>query len=323
MFVTIATLFLFTAVAAQTDPCKVAHTDQASCDADKKTGGGCTWVIILFVHIFYTKSPSLFLIHSFFFFPTLFSSFLLPSFQCKCGALPSACWTLSNSKKLPPGVYQCDAATSNTTKITDGHAYKVEDLVSGNFSIVTVSMSPVDSGSDWEENDVAQITILGTTSKKILAGTIKYQIFETEVKSFIASGDSPYFVVRAFVFLFLVPLFGAATLTPLCLSLHVLRWNCVFSATTRVVIQRKGLHYILKLVRMVRSIFQWRCRYHKHKGKLKLFIFFDCIIIKIFHRCRNLTYLYVLFDLHGLGTLLFFFSFFIFFSLFFKHVERV
>ena len=79
MFVTIATLFLFTAVAAQTDPCKVAHTDQASCDADKKTGGGCTWVIILFVHIFYTKSPSLFLIHSFFFFPTLFSSFLLLS----------------------------------------------------------------------------------------------------------------------------------------------------------------------------------------------------------------------------------------------------
>ena len=55
MFVTIATLFLFTAVAAQTDPCKVAHTDQASCDADKKTGGGCTWVIILFVHIFFGK----------------------------------------------------------------------------------------------------------------------------------------------------------------------------------------------------------------------------------------------------------------------------
>ena len=107
----------------------------------------------------------------------------------------------------------------------DGHAYKVEDLVSGNFSIVTVSMSPVDSGSDWEENDVAQLTILGTTSKKILAGTFKYQIFETEVKSFIASGDSPYFVVRAFVFVFV---FGAS----LCLeqprsllfaSLHVLR----------------------------------------------------------------------------------------------------
>jgi len=57
---------------AQNDPCKTAHTDQASCDADQKTGGGCTW--------------------------------------CKCGALPSSCWTLANSKKLPPGVYQCDSA---------------------------------------------------------------------------------------------------------------------------------------------------------------------------------------------------------------------
>jgi hypothetical protein len=27
---------------AQTDPCHTAHTDQASCDADQKTGGGCT-----------------------------------------------------------------------------------------------------------------------------------------------------------------------------------------------------------------------------------------------------------------------------------------
>lgn len=61
-----------TGALAQSDPCKTAHTDQASCDADKKTGGGCTW--------------------------------------CKCGALPSACWTFANSKKLPPGVYQCDAA---------------------------------------------------------------------------------------------------------------------------------------------------------------------------------------------------------------------
>ena len=34
-------LLLITCVAAQ-DPCHTAHTDQASCDADKKTGGGCT-----------------------------------------------------------------------------------------------------------------------------------------------------------------------------------------------------------------------------------------------------------------------------------------
>jgi len=27
---------------------------------------------------------------------------------CKCGALPSQCWTIADSKKLPPGVYDCD-----------------------------------------------------------------------------------------------------------------------------------------------------------------------------------------------------------------------
>lgn len=64
-------LLLITCVAAQ-DPCHTAHTDQASCDADKKTGGGCTW--------------------------------------CKCAAVPSACFTLADSKKLPGGVYQCDSS---------------------------------------------------------------------------------------------------------------------------------------------------------------------------------------------------------------------
>lgn len=61
-----------TAVNAQDDPCQTAHSTQASCDADTKTGGGCTW--------------------------------------CKCAALPSACWTTANAAKLPSGVYQCDSS---------------------------------------------------------------------------------------------------------------------------------------------------------------------------------------------------------------------
>lgn len=63
---------------AQNDPCKAAHSDEKSCDADKTTGGGCTW--------------------------------------CKCEALPSSCWTISNSKKLPPAVYQCDSSSSTPAK---------------------------------------------------------------------------------------------------------------------------------------------------------------------------------------------------------------
>ena len=39
-----------------------------------------------------------------------------------------------------------------------------------------------------------QITLLGSTQKDIQAGTLKWQLYETEVKSFMDSGDSPYFV---------------------------------------------------------------------------------------------------------------------------------
>jgi hypothetical protein len=71
------------AVLAQSDPCKTAHSDEKSCNADTKTGGGCVW--------------------------------------CKCGALPSSCWTLADSKKLPPAVYQCDSPAQPTyTRIPFG-----------------------------------------------------------------------------------------------------------------------------------------------------------------------------------------------------------
>ena len=63
------TLFLLSVCAiafSQADQCAKEHTSQATCDADS----GCTW--------------------------------------CKCGALPSQCWTLEDAKKLPAGVYVCD-----------------------------------------------------------------------------------------------------------------------------------------------------------------------------------------------------------------------
>lgn len=75
--IAILSILLVTSVVSQ-DPCHTAHTDQASCDADTKTGGGCTW--------------------------------------CKCAAVPSACFTLADSKKLPPGVYECDSSLDNTDR---------------------------------------------------------------------------------------------------------------------------------------------------------------------------------------------------------------
>jgi C1A family cysteine protease len=56
-------------VANAQDACHSAHTDEKSCLADTKTGGGCAW--------------------------------------CKCGALPSACWTIADAARLPSGVYEC------------------------------------------------------------------------------------------------------------------------------------------------------------------------------------------------------------------------
>ena len=62
------------AVNAQ-DACHSKHTDEKSCLADTTTGGGCAW--------------------------------------CKCAALPSSCWTISDATKLPAGVYEC----TNSSKI--------------------------------------------------------------------------------------------------------------------------------------------------------------------------------------------------------------
>merc|ERR1712202_83850 len=54
---------------AQDDPCYDTYHDKESCNADDTLGGGCIW--------------------------------------CVCSALPSACYTLEDSKLLPPSIYDC------------------------------------------------------------------------------------------------------------------------------------------------------------------------------------------------------------------------
>ena len=71
MFVIVLSVLIYVSMAfAQKDPCNEKYHDQASCDADDTLGGGCTW--------------------------------------CKCSALPSACFTIENSHRLPPSIYACD-----------------------------------------------------------------------------------------------------------------------------------------------------------------------------------------------------------------------
>ena len=56
-----------------------------------------------------------------------------------------------NNVKVTSSEACCGCGGGKT--ITDGHAYTVENLVSGNFTIQTASLSPIDSGSDWEPTD--------------------------------------------------------------------------------------------------------------------------------------------------------------------------
>ena len=79
-----------------------------------------------------------------------------------------------------------------------GEAFKVTELHSGNFSVASVDMRPAAASASaaapgWRADETVQVTVKGTTAKEILAGTLKYQIYETGTTSFIASGNSPYF----------------------------------------------------------------------------------------------------------------------------------
>jgi cathepsin B len=79
------------------DPCHNKYTTAAACLADHTTGGGCSW--------------------------------------CKCAAVPSSCWTVSNAKKLPAGVYQCN--TTNITSALETPVTKTSKLVDVSRTLAT------------------------------------------------------------------------------------------------------------------------------------------------------------------------------------------
>eukprot|EP01060_Flectonema_neradi_P034808 TRINITY_DN622_c0_g1_i3.p2 TRINITY_DN622_c0_g1~~TRINITY_DN622_c0_g1_i3.p2 ORF type:complete len:154 (+),score=40.57 TRINITY_DN622_c0_g1_i3:102-563(+) len=64
---------------------------------------------------------------------------------CKCGALPSQCWTLDDAKKLPAGVYVCD----KQEELSQLPAIKVEDGDACGNKYTTQSTCDADSGCTW------------------------------------------------------------------------------------------------------------------------------------------------------------------------------
>jgi hypothetical protein len=83
--------------------------------------------------------------------------------------------------------------------VFSGEAFQVTELHSGNFSVASVDMRATQAtqatiaAGGWRADETVRVTVKGTTAKRIVAGTFKYQVYETGTKSFIASGNSPYF----------------------------------------------------------------------------------------------------------------------------------
>lgn len=61
----------------------------------------------------------------------------------------------------------------------------------GNFSVATVAMQT--RGGHFKRGAVATVTVTGKTHKMLLSGAVSWQLYETGVKSFIASGNSDFF----------------------------------------------------------------------------------------------------------------------------------
>ena len=86
------------------------------------------------------------------------------------------------------------AGAAGSTLAAPGPAYSIGALQSGNFSVSSITMTPTNQSlEEWGEGDTAHVEVIGKTAKHILAGTFKYQIYQTGVTSFIASGESAYY----------------------------------------------------------------------------------------------------------------------------------
>ena len=75
----------------------------------------------------------------------------------------------------------------------NGHDYTVTDTKSGAMTVDSVSMVPPHKWDTWKAGSLGIVTVEGTTTKKIEAGTFKWQMCGDGVKSFIASGNAPFF----------------------------------------------------------------------------------------------------------------------------------
>ena len=73
-------------------------------------------------------------------------------------------------------------------------AYQITSIQSRAFKVDQVTMLPSIKGTDWGPGNAATITVTGKAIKdQIQAGNVKYQIYQSFVKSFTSSGNAPYY----------------------------------------------------------------------------------------------------------------------------------
>ena len=75
-----------------------------------------------------------------------------------------------------------------------GNECKVSDITHEvGFYVGEITMLPAAKGQKWGPNEVATITVTGSTDNDIEAGTVKWQLYQDGVTQFISSGNRPYF----------------------------------------------------------------------------------------------------------------------------------
>lgn len=126
------------------------------------------------------------------------SSYCQNHFECHlCGdaccltdADCAGSYCVNDPTKTPP--YFCHATLLNTLVLpTPKQDPFTVTKDPGNFTLTSIAMST--ATGKFTTGTVATVNVKGIVNKKLISGTVKYQIYETGVTSFIASGNSPYF----------------------------------------------------------------------------------------------------------------------------------
>jgi hypothetical protein len=98
-------------------------------------------------------------------------------FSCTIGYNFSSPVPLVASGLQMPAAVETDPYTTSST--------------GGNFTVSAISMSS--PTGHWVANETVTIRVSGVSKKLILAGVVKFQVYESFVRSFVSSGYSNYF----------------------------------------------------------------------------------------------------------------------------------